>query len=77
MGEATVKKGTKITREEAKSLDRTKMGVGITKAPEVEGQELYVGLVECPWCRTLNRVILDTNYYVWWTCGGCGGHYRN
>lgn len=73
---AEVHQGTKITREEAKTLDRSKMAVAITQVPEVEGQEPYYDIVACPWCGNLGRVILDTDFYVWLTCGRCGEHFR-
>jgi hypothetical protein len=71
-----IRKGTKISADEAKSLDRSKMGVAITGTAEVEGQDPYIGRVECPWCFTRGRAILDTDYYKWFECGGCGRPFR-
>jgi hypothetical protein len=79
MSDQKVKKGTKITAEEAKTLDRSKMGVGIqSKEPtsDVEGQFAYEGLTECPWCHNIGRTVLDTDVYLWFTCGNCGLPFR-
>ena len=71
-----VKKGTKITEDEAKTLERAQMGVAITGQAEVEGQDPYIGRVECPWCGNIGRAILDTDYYKWFACGACGRAFR-
>lgn len=70
------KKGTKITAEEAAKLNPAEMGVAITGTPDVEGQEAYLGLIECPWCGNVGRAILDTDRYKWFQCGGCGRAFR-
>lgn len=74
-GDIKIKRGTKIDPAEAKKKDRAKMGVGRPTPPpkEVEGQELYLSLVICPWCGAVNHCILDTNVYLWFTCWNCGG----
>jgi len=69
-----VKKGTKIEGEAATKLDPAKGGVLVSKPvdPEVEGQALYAGYVECPWCSNVGRAVLDTERYNYYTCGSCG-----
>ena len=47
------------------------MGVAITGTADVEGQDPYVGRVECPWCSNIGRAILDTDYYKYFYCA-CG-----
>ena len=69
---ATIKKLEKASDEELKAA-----GAEVTKlAPaddaEVEGQDPYIGRVECPWCGMTSRVILDTDYYKYFACGNCG-----
>jgi hypothetical protein len=79
MGEIKVLEGKKISDEELKTLDRSKMGVALVGAPrnpEVEGQWLHPQWVQCPWCGNMGRVIVDTNIYLWFTCGLCGGAFR-
>jgi hypothetical protein len=74
-----VRKGTKISAEEAKTLDRSKMGVSITGEPpqaEVEGQARYWGYTECPHCGNVGRSVIDSARYLWYTCGRCGGEFR-
>lgn len=74
-----VRKGTKISAEEAKTLDPSKMGVSISGDPlqaEVEGQSMYVGYTECPHCGHVGRSVIDSERYVWYTCGRCGGPFR-
>ncbi|MEI9949713.1 MAG: hypothetical protein WDO74_12230 [Pseudomonadota bacterium] len=76
MTETKVHQGVKISPEEAKTLDRSKVAVGIVQMPEVEGQQLYVDIVACPWCGTYLRVLLSTDVYMAVTCGNCGQHFR-
>jgi hypothetical protein len=77
--EIKVTKGTKIEPEEAKNMDRTKMGVAISGPPQeedVEGQYRYYGYTQCPWCGNIGRSVLETDYFLWYTCGACGGAFR-
>ncbi|MEO1200482.1 MAG: hypothetical protein AAFX39_14840 [Pseudomonadota bacterium] len=69
-----VKKGTKIDPSEVKNLDRSKMAVLIQKPaePEVEGQALYQDAVQCPWCGAIGWAWIDTDTWLWVTCGNCG-----
>ena len=30
----------------------------------------------CPYCGTANRVLEDTQRYLWFRCGRCGGQFR-
>ena len=77
--ELTVKNGTRIEPDEAKTLDRNKMGVTQIDPPvegEVEGQYRYWALVRCPWCGRVSWCYLDSNVYLWFTCCHCGGAFR-
>jgi transposase len=77
--ELTVKEGTKIEPDEAKTLDRNEMGVSQIDPiveDEVEGQRPYRGLVRCPWCHRVSWCRLNTRYYKWFTCCYCGGSFR-
>jgi hypothetical protein len=79
MADVKIREGKKISDEELKTLDRSKMGVALAgppKAPEVEGQWRYPGITQCPHCGFLGRSILDTNVFLWFTCGFCGGAFR-
>ncbi len=67
--------GTKIEPEEAAKMDRTKMGVMIAGAPieqDVTGQYAYYGYTRCPWCGHVGQSPLDTERWIWYTCGLCG-----
>jgi hypothetical protein len=70
--------GTKIEAEEEAKLDPAKRGIltNYRPEPEVEGQWLYPGITECPWCGNLGHSILDTDVYRWYTCGRCGRSFR-
>jgi len=70
------KKGTKISDADAKKMDRSKMGIAIAGEADVEGQEMYIGIVECPWCGLRGRAILDTDRYSFFGCGHCGHHFH-
>jgi hypothetical protein len=81
MSEGKVRTAAKISAEEAKTLDHSRMGVAVTdaaKASEVEGQAIYeiYGGATCPWCGAAVRVILDTDVYRWYKCGACGQAFR-
>lgn len=69
-----VRKLTKLTPEEEAAVDRStlKMLVDVPEA-EVEGQEKYLGIIECAWCGHRYRAILDTDYEVGPSrnCRGC------
>lgn len=71
-----IRKGTKITAEEEKGMDRSKMGIAVVGQADVEGQDPYIGRVECPWCGMTGRAILDTDYYKYFGCGNCGRAFR-
>ena len=73
-----VKVGTKIEPERVKDLDRAKMGVLIRTPPqeEVEGQAPIYSAVQCPWCGAIGYAWIDTQYWVWLTCGWCGGAFE-
>jgi hypothetical protein len=74
MAELKVVEGRKISPEEAKTLDRSKMTVAITGAgPEVEGQAIHNCYTMCPWCGAVLRTCDDKREdYHWITCGSCG-----
>jgi hypothetical protein len=79
MAELKVKVGTKVTEDEAKGLDPKMMGVMISDAPQeddVVGQARYIGLTQCPWCANVGWSNLDTDRYLWYTCGRCGRSFR-
>ena len=78
-GSSQIPTGKKIEPHEAKKLDPTKMGVGLTgrpQAPEVEGQAFVWRWCECPWCGAAVRILYDTDRYLWYQCGNCGGYFR-
>ncbi len=64
-----IKKASKISADEAKTLDRSRMGVAVVGEADVEGQDPYIGRIECGWCGQTGRVILDTDFYKYFTCG--------
>jgi hypothetical protein len=71
--------GKKIPKEEAKTLDKSKMGVGVVHPPaeqEVEGQHLIVDPFLCPWCFAVVYVSDDTTAYHWYMCPSCGHYFR-
>ena len=72
------KMGVKIEKEEAAQMDPKLNGGTILPQAEaaVEGQYCYCARVICPWCRSLLRVMADTNYFKWFTCCVCGGTFR-
>ncbi len=79
MADPRVRTGTKIFPGEAKTLDRSRMGVATTQRPqaEVEGQFGSGELLVCPWCGHANWEPPDPNtIYQWYTCGGCGLPFR-
>lgn len=69
-----IKKGTKIDPSEVSKMDRSKMAVLIQRPQdsEVEGQALYEDLVMCPWCGAVGWAWIDTDVWLWVTCGNCG-----
>jgi predicted RNA-binding Zn-ribbon protein involved in translation (DUF1610 family) len=76
MADIKIREGKKISADEAKGLDRSKMGVMLTGGVEVEGQDIYAGYTKCPWCGNIGRSIIDTDAYHWYTCGACGRAFR-
>lgn len=79
MSEEKITEGVKIEESEAATLDPTKMGIAMAGDPpetEVEGQVRYLGYTRCPWCGNVGRSILDTNRYLWFRCGRCGGAFK-
>jgi hypothetical protein len=78
-GNAEIPTGKKIEGQEAKKLDPAKMGVGLAGRPqaaEVEGQDRYWRWCQCPWCGAALRIWYDTDRYLWYQCGNCGGYFR-
>ena len=49
---------------------------GRPQAPEVEGQMYVWRWCECPWCGVAVRILYDTDRYLWYQCGNCGGYFR-
>lgn len=68
------KKGTKIEGAAASNLDPAKVGVLVSRPtdPEVEGQTMRGGYVQCPWCDNYSRPVVDSDRYVYYMCGDCG-----
>ena len=57
------------------AMDRTKMRVTLTAAPQpadVEGQQKRNDIVSCPCLGHVTWAELDSDTYVWFTCGVCG-----
>jgi hypothetical protein len=78
-GDSNVPVGKKIEADEAKKLDPAKMGVALTgrpQTPEVEGQARFWTTVQCPWCASYVRILYDTDRYLYYQCGWCGGWFR-
>lgn len=65
----------KLTKKsDDKGIDPEKIGQG--KKPElseVEGQWQYWDTYACPWCWSLNDVVVDTNMWLRYRCWACGG----
>ena len=79
MAEIKVIEGKKISDEELKTLDRSKMGVALASKPraaEVEGQMVIWTTTICPWCGHIGWSFVDTRTFNWYTCGLCGGAFR-
>lgn len=72
----SIRKLEKVSAEEMETVDASKVTTLATEPAEVEGQDPYVGRVECAWCGYTARVILDTDYYKYFTCGNCGSNSR-
>ena len=66
--------GTKV--EPTEVTDPKKVGEGKKEAAEVEGQELRVAYVWCPWCDARNRIIEDTERYLWFRCWNCRNYFK-
>jgi len=69
-------KCVKIEEEDAKKMDPAKIGLMLTGTPqggEVEGQYRYYGWTQCPHCGNVGRSPLDTERYLSYRCGSCGG----
>ena len=64
----------KLTKKsDDKGVDPSKIGAG--KKPdlaEVEAQWQYYDTYACPWCFTLNDVVVDTNQWLRYRCWACG-----
>jgi len=77
MSKQPTKKTTAISEAEAKTMDRSKMGVGVVAAPqgEVEGQAEYYTWVVTPYGHYV-RILYDTEVYHWYVCGVCGEYFR-
>ncbi len=43
---------------------------------EVGGRYRRYNSVICPYCSTINRIIEETNYRMWFRCGRCGGAFQ-
>ncbi len=73
---ADIRKGKKIDDDKAKTLDRNKMGVSTVRPPQaagdVQGQARYGAWVMCPCNGDVTWATLDTDVYLWFTCGVCG-----
>lgn len=80
MADMTIKLASRIEESEAKSLDPSRLGVGMTGTPraaEVEGQARTLSWLSCPWCSVANRCTVDEDDDdQWFRCGGCGGAFR-
>lgn len=77
--ELSIKRGTKVDPADAAKIDKSKLGILLAKPPqtETEGQAMYSGYTQCPWCGHVGWTVgLDTNYYVDIVCGACGGYFR-
>ncbi len=73
MAEQTPKQGKKISAAEAKTKDKSKMGVATSERPkvEVEGQSIVYTTATCPNGHLVN-LYYDTVNYHYYTCGVCG-----
>jgi len=65
-----IRKGTLLSEEEKNALgdDRQRP---LEPIPDVEGQELAVLYVECPSCKVVSRLSVDTEGPMWGLCSGC------
>jgi hypothetical protein len=65
-----VRKGTLLSEAETIALgaDRKR---NLEPIPEVEGQEMAVLYVECPSCKVVSRLTVDTEGPMWGLCSGC------
>ena len=76
MSDEKPKKGIKIEAEELAKLNPDSIvEAKPAPVPEVEGQYLYLTVVECPWCGALNPMQLSSHYQVSYRCPHCGNVY--
>ena len=78
MADEKIIEGKKVEAAEAQKVDRKKVGKGQKNVPaaEVEGQIRRWVTVRCPWCASLNRILEDTERYLWFECWNCGNLFR-
>jgi hypothetical protein len=73
MAEEKPRQGKALSGADAKSKDKSKMGVATTERPksEVEGQAIVYTTAVCP-NGHLVWLYYDTVNYHYYTCGVCG-----
>lgn len=66
-----IRKGRKV---DPATMDRGRMGVALAQPQQgdVEGQQKQTHLVSCPCLGHVTWADLDSDTYIWFTCGVCG-----
>ena len=71
MAEQRVKVGKQVDESQVDQSKATQ-GKKPEQAQDVEGQAPYLDWVICPCCFTVNEIVADTDYYLWFRCWDCG-----
>ena len=65
-----VRKATLLTEAQVQELGEESRR-NLEPIPDVEGQEMAVFYVECPACKVVSRLTVETEGAMWGLCTGC------
>lgn len=76
--EIRVKVGTKVSEEEKRTLDLTKLEKlrAQPEQPPVEGQYMYRAAQVCPYCGCVGWGVESSDVYRTFVCHCCGNYFR-
>lgn len=71
-----IKLGVAGTPPEGAEVKRLELAWSTAATADATASYLRWNVAVCPHCGTANRILEDTDRYLWFTCAGCGGSFR-
>ena len=76
LGDNGIRLGVAGKAPEGVEVKRLELAGATAATADATASYLRWNVAVCPHCGSANRILEDTDRYLWFTCAGCGGQFR-